>query len=111
MCTVTHRDTDAFWHLIETARAADRPLHEAPMGLSAAQGAEAILAFQARADQLDAAVDRRDVWAARNHLADVVFYEETGSVARAAYGHVSGDEDRFRPAWPPSTAGMCGSER
>ncbi|MET7854958.1 DUF4240 domain-containing protein [Streptomyces avermitilis] len=139
-------DTDAFWHLIETARASGPPLHEALMDLLAARGAEEILAFQARVDQLDAAVDRWDVWAAgyligggcsddsfmdfkaglvalgrpwyeraarcpddlaehpavrsaaRDHLNDVVFYEEMGSVARAAYGHVTGDEDRFCPA-------------
>ncbi len=57
-------DTDMFWRLIENARAADTPLHEALISLLAARGTEQVLAFQARFDVLDTAVDRWDIWAA-----------------------------------------------
>ncbi|MFI6938514.1 DUF4240 domain-containing protein [Streptomyces sp. NPDC050418] len=57
-------DTDTFWQLVDTARAADAPLHEALTDLLTARGEEHVLAFEVRMDQLDTAIDRWDVWAA-----------------------------------------------
>jgi hypothetical protein len=57
-------DTDTFWHLVDTARATDAPLHEALSDLLAAGGTEKILAFHDRFDRLDTAIDRWDIWAA-----------------------------------------------
>ncbi|MDG4859639.1 DUF4240 domain-containing protein [Streptomyces sp. T-3] len=48
-------DTDTFWQLIDTARAADAPLHEALIKLLAARGEEAVLAFDTCMDALAAA--------------------------------------------------------
>ncbi|MFH9089201.1 DUF4240 domain-containing protein [Streptomyces sp. NPDC017673] len=57
-------DTETFWQLIETARTAEAPLHEALIRLLAARGTEDVLAFHACYNQLDTVVDRWDVWAA-----------------------------------------------
>ncbi|MGW4599772.1 DUF4240 domain-containing protein [Streptomyces sp. NPDC004457] len=57
-------DTDTFWQLIDTAHAADAPLHEALTDLLAPRGEEHVLAFETCMDQLDTAIDRWDVWAA-----------------------------------------------
>ncbi|MFQ6148026.1 DUF4240 domain-containing protein [Streptomyces seoulensis] len=57
-------DTDTFWQLIDTARAADAPLHETLTDLLAPRGEEHVLAFETCMDQLDTAIDRWDVWAA-----------------------------------------------
>lgn len=55
---------DDFWGIVEAARADDKAFHEALEDRLAERSAEEILAFQARFDELDAAVCRWDVWAA-----------------------------------------------
>ncbi|MGW1591376.1 DUF4240 domain-containing protein [Streptomyces sp. NPDC002386] len=140
-------DSHTFWHLIDTARAADTPLHEALIRLLAARGTDEVFAFHVHFGARDTAIDRWDIWAAayligggcsddrfmdfkaglialgrpwyeraadspdtlaehpaiRHALAtgneDVVFYEEMGYVAVAAYARITGDEDGFYPAF------------
>ncbi|KAK1181606.1 DUF4240 domain-containing protein [Streptomyces sp. NBS 14/10] len=64
-------DTDRFWTVIESARAAgpdgqlgDKPFDEALVDLLAALSKEDILEFQTRFDEIHDAVYRWDVWAA-----------------------------------------------
>ncbi|MFD0386125.1 DUF4240 domain-containing protein [Streptomyces stramineus] len=56
-------NTDTFWQLIDTARAADAPLQEALTDLLVAQGEEQVLAFEVCMGRLDTVIDRWDVWA------------------------------------------------
>jgi len=61
---VTAVNEDDFWGIVEAARADDKAFHEALEDRLAERSAEEICAFQARFDELDAAVCRWDVWAA-----------------------------------------------
>lgn len=57
-------DEQAFWDLIDRARASAKPFHHALVDDLAARGQEEILDYSDRFDQAAAALNRWDVWAA-----------------------------------------------